>query len=99
LFDRILRRMRQLVRAAEYVITAHAGEEMEADGLVLFDIEHCILTGEVVERQRDQETLERKYLIQGETLAGEKAVVVAKIGPTGKLVIMTTYLLREESKP
>ena len=51
MFDRILRRMLQLVRASEYVITAHAGEEMEADGLVLFDIEHCILTGEVVERQ------------------------------------------------
>ncbi len=66
---------------------------MEADGLVLFDIEHCILTGEVVERQKDPQTLERKYLIEGETLAGEKAVVVAKIGPTGKLAIMTTYLL------
>ena len=93
MFDRILRRMRQFVRASEYVITAHAGEEMESDGLVLFDIEHCILTGEVVGRQRDQQTLERKYLIEGQTLAGEKTVVVVKIGPTGKLVIMTTYLL------
>jgi len=66
---------------------------MEADGLVLFDIERCILIGEVVERQRDPQTLERKYLIEGETLAGEKVVVVAKMGPTGKLVIITTYLL------
>ena len=38
MFDRILPRMRQLVRASEYVITAHAGEEMESDGLILFDI-------------------------------------------------------------
>ncbi len=66
---------------------------MEADGLVLSDIEHCILTGEVVERQKDPQTLERKYLIEGETLAGRKVVIVAKIGPTDKLVIVTTYLL------
>jgi hypothetical protein len=93
MLDRILRRMRKLVLAAEYVVTIHAGEEMEADGLVLFDIEHCILTGEVVEKQRDQRTLERKYLVRGNTLAGGRAVVVAKIGPTGKLVIVTAYLL------
>ena len=93
MFDRILRHMRQLVRASDYVVTAHAGEEMEADRLVLLDIEHCILTGEVVERQKDLQTLERKYLVEGQTLAGEKVVVVAKIGPTGKLVIMTTYVL------
>jgi len=85
--------MRRLVRAAEYVITTHAGEEMEADGRVLFDIEHCILTGEIVEGQRDQHTLERKYVIEGETLTGERAVVVARIGPTGKLVIITIYTL------
>ena len=43
MFDRILRRMRQLVRASEYVITAHAGEEMEGDGLVLFDLTTYLL--------------------------------------------------------
>jgi hypothetical protein len=32
-----------------------------------------------------------KYLVEGATLAGDEAMVVAKIGPTGKLVIVTVY--------
>ena len=52
MFDRILRRMRELVRTSQYVMTLHAEEEMEADGLSAFDIERCILTGRIVERQR-----------------------------------------------
>jgi hypothetical protein len=84
--------MCELVRTSRYVVTVHGVEEMEADGLTVFDIEHCILTGAVLERQTDRRTHEQKYLIRGKTLTGEKAAVVVKIGPTGKLVIVTTYL-------
>jgi hypothetical protein len=38
-YDRILQRMRELVRTSRYVMTLHAEEEMEADGLNVFDIE------------------------------------------------------------
>ena len=68
---------------------------MLSDGLRIFDVEHCVLTGEIVERQRDHHTREWKYLVVGETLAGQRAVVVSKIGPTAKLVVITMYLLRE----
>ena len=51
MFDRVLRRMRELVRTSRYVLTVHGHEEMEADQLTVFDVEHCILTGKVVERQ------------------------------------------------
>ena len=37
-FDRILRQMRELVRTSQYVMTLHAEEEMEADGLNVFVI-------------------------------------------------------------
>lgn len=93
MFDRLLRRMRELVRTSGYVMTAHGVEEMEADGLTIFDVEHCILTGEIVERQRDRGTGEWKYLILGKTLSDDAGVVVAKIGPTGKLVMITVYLV------
>ena len=53
----------------------------------------CILTGYIVERQRDRETAESKYVVQGKTLTGDDAIIVAKLGPTGKLVILTTYSL------
>lgn len=50
MFDRVLRRMRELVRTSRYVRTVHGHEEMEADELTFFDVEHCILTGKIVER-------------------------------------------------
>ena len=55
-FTRALHRFRELVRDSRYVMTVHAAEEMEADGLAIYDIEHCVLTGEIVRRQRDRVT-------------------------------------------
>ena len=92
-FDRILRRMRELVRDGRYVMTVHGAEEMEDERLTVFDVEHCVLTGQIVERQKDRQTGEWKYLIQGKAIEGDKAMLVAKIGTTGKLVIITVYLL------
>lgn len=92
MYDRILRQMREKIRCKEYVMTLHAEEEMDDDGLSIFDIEHGILTGEILERQRDRETAEAKYRIQGKSLAGDSVEVIGKISPTGKLVIVTVYL-------
>lgn len=92
MFSRVLERMKDLVRKSQYVMTLHGSEEMEADCLSIFDVEHCILTGKILRRQRSRSTHEEKYLVEGRTLSGDMAVVVAKIGPTGKLVIITVYL-------
>ena len=43
MFERVLRRMRELVRGGLYVMTVHGQEEMEADGLTLDDVEHVLL--------------------------------------------------------
>ncbi|MFH0982767.1 MAG: DUF4258 domain-containing protein [Planctomycetota bacterium] len=83
--------MRELVRTSRYVASTHAVEEMEADGLTIFDVEHGILTGTILERQRDRRTGDRKYVIEGQTLDDENVHIVAKIGPTRKLVIITVY--------
>jgi hypothetical protein len=86
-----LKRMRELVRTRLYVMTLHAEDEMDADGFTIFDVEHVILTGVVTERQKDRGSQEWKYLVNGELLAGDKATVVAKFGPTGKIVIITVF--------
>jgi hypothetical protein len=85
--------MRELVRTSRYVMTVHGHEEMEADRLSVFDVEHCILTGEIIERQKDHRSGEWKYLVEGRTLNGDQAIVVSKIGPTGKIVVLTVYLV------
>lgn len=92
MFDRVLRRIRELVRTSRYVVTIHAQEEMEADHPTAFDLEHCVLTGEIMERQKDRRTGEWKYLVEGETLSGQRVVIVSKVGPTRKLVFITVYL-------
>lgn len=74
-------------------MTTHGHEKMESDRLTVFDVEHCILTGEIVERQKDRRTAEWKSLVRGKTLSGQKAVVVSKVGPTRKLIVITVYVL------
>ena len=46
-----------------------------------------------MKRQRDRVTGEWKYLVEGRTLTGTRATVIAKIGPAGKLVLITVYAL------
>ena len=91
MFGHILQRKREKVRTLDYVMTIHAEEEMEDDDISILDVEHVILTGEIIERQQDQETGEWKYLIAGNTLADDPIIVVAKLALTGTLVIITVY--------
>jgi Domain of unknown function (DUF4258) len=91
MFDSILKQMREKVRARDYVMTLHAEEEMNDDGLSIFDVESGILTGEITERQRDKATAEWKYLVSGKTLINDAIGVVGKLSVTGKLVIITVY--------
>ena len=93
MFKGVLRRMQELVRTSRYVMTVHGADEIEADGLTVWDVEHCVLSAGIIRRQRDRVTGEWKYLIEGRTLAGGRAAVVAKIGPSGKLVFITAYVL------
>lgn len=90
-FQRTLKEIQEKIRTRQYVMTLHAEEEMEDDGLTVFDIERCILTGDVIERQKDRSTGEWKYLIRGKTLEASEMVVAAKISVTGKAVIITVY--------
>ena len=90
---RILQKIQEKIRKRLYLMTLHAEEEMDSDSLTIFDVESVILTGEIIEQQRDRKTGERKYVVRGETLErGQAAVVVSKFGATDKLVILTVYV-------
>jgi len=91
MFERVLKLFRERIRAGRFVVTLHAVEELEDDGLSVYDVEHAILTGKIARRQRDLDTGEWKYLVNGRTLSDEEVVVVAKLSPTDKLVIITVY--------
>jgi len=90
-FERILTEIRDKIRLRQFIMTVHAEEEMNDDELSIFDLERCVLTGEITERQEDKETGEWKYVVEGQSVTNDKIVVVVKISPTGKLVFITTY--------
>lgn len=92
MFERILKRMQKKIRTRQYVVTLHAEEEMNDDDLTIYDVERGIITGEILERQKDRVTAEWKYRLRGETVEGNKVEVVVKLSPTGKLVIITVYV-------
>ena len=91
-FNRILKQMREKIRTCQYVMTLHAEEEMSDDDLTVFDVEHAILIGKIVERQKDHKTGEWKYLVKGKTISqGVKLLLWPSWSPTDKLVIITVY--------
>lgn len=92
MFDRILKEMRDKIRNRKYIMSIHGDEEMDEDSLSIYDVEHCILTGNILERQKDKVTAEWKYRINGQSIGGSEVEVVAKLSPTGKLVIITVYV-------
>ena len=91
MFERLLKRFRERIRALQFVATLHAVEEMEDEGLSILDLEHGVLTGRIIGRQKDADTGEWKYLVSGSTLSHDQVVIVAKLSPTDKLVIITVY--------
>ncbi len=91
MFPRILQRLRECIRTRRYVVTLHAEEEIGNDDLSIFDVERAILTGEIPERQKNHEKGEWKYLVRGKTIEGRDIVIVTKLGPTGKMIIITVF--------
>ena len=92
MLERVLKKIRDKVRARDFVVSIHAEEEMDEDGLTVFDLERVLLTGAIVERQKDHETGERKYLVRGRTIDYGRATVVVKLSPTGRLVVITVFV-------
>jgi hypothetical protein len=85
--------LRHLIRTLNYVVSTHAAEELEDDNLSILDLENIILTGQVTEHQRDPQTRESKAVVSGITLDNKPAQAVVKVGFTGKLIVITAYVL------
>ena len=98
MYNRVLQRMRDRIRRRQYVVTYHARKEMQDDDLTIYDVERAILTGEICERQHDRVTRESKYRIQGVTVNECNVEIIAKMSPTGKLVVITIYLIDKEEE-
>ena len=93
MLEHVLRQIRGKVCNNEYIMTLHAEEEMSDDGLNVYDIERCILTGTIVEVQKDRFTGEQKYRVSGKSVSNTKIETIVKMGASKKLVIITVYAM------
>ena len=87
-----LTRIRECIRSLNYVVSIHAAEELDDDNLTIIDLENIILTGKIIERQRDAGTREVKCVVRGLTLDERPAETVVKVGALGKVFVITAYL-------
>lgn len=91
MFDRLLRHIQAKVQAGEYRFTDHALDEAVEDGFLPTDVEQMILTGEIIERQKDRLSEEWKYVIRGDTDYYEAGEVVVKLDVDRAVIIITVY--------
>jgi hypothetical protein len=56
MYQAVLTKMRAAVEAGQLALTEHAVDEMIVDNLFQFDLENCILTGDITEAQWDHDS-------------------------------------------
>ena len=62
---------------------------MDDDNFTILDRETLIPAGNSAERQRDRASGELKCIVRAITLAGDQGEPIVKIGPTGRLCVIT----------
>ena len=76
-------------------MTGHAEEEREDDQLTVADLQGVILTGKVEEVLTDDPRGDR-YVVRGKAQDGREVGIVCRFLASGKLRIITVYVLEEE---
>ncbi len=92
MYDDVLQKMRQSTKRLHYRITDHVSEELDKDALTAYDVEQVILTGNIIKRQFDK-GWGYKYIVRGQTAKGGLAEVAARLEKSGKVIIITAYIV------
>jgi hypothetical protein len=85
-----LQRIRQLVIDRRYYLSAHAEEEMWADGLERPDIERSILRGRI-EKRMTEDVRGTRYRIEGPARDERLVHVICRFHEVEDLLIVTVY--------
>jgi len=77
-------------------MTVHAMEEMAEDGFDILDVEHAVLSGQIVEREKD-DLRGTKYVIEGVAADGDTQVgLVGRFHSNERFLIITVYEVSKE---
>jgi len=92
-FDRDLKRLRDLVRKHRYVVTLSADDALDESDLTIFDLESSVLTGRIIQRRQDSVTGEWTYGVRGKDVDGRPIDVVVTIERQRRAAFIAAYLL------
>jgi len=85
--------IREKIRDQEYEFTfPHFFEEMATDDLMFADIERAISKGRI-RRRFTRDPRGTRYEIVGPAIDGRQVAIICRIKGTGKLLLITTYLV------
>lgn len=91
---RIIDKIRDAVRNGNYDLTHHANEEMAEDNLAIYDIEHAVLNGKIVKKEKD-DPRGTKYTIFGKGPGHEASMgILGRFKETGIFLIITVYKVK-----
>lgn len=89
----IIHIIREKIRKQEYEFTIpHFFEEMTNDNLSFADIEMAIYKGRI-NRKFTRDPRGTRYEVIGSTVDGREIAIICRIKSTGKLLLITTYVL------
>ena len=79
-----------------YDMTVHAVEEMADDGFDIIDVEHAVLSGQIVRREKN-DPRGTQYVIEGLASDGDTQVgVVGRFEGNETYLIITVYEVSKE---
>ena len=82
--------LRRKVAFGQYELTAHAKEEMEADGFSVLDVKSAIYSGRIaVTQQRARGR--RKFVVAGRACDGRSLSVVCRLAQSGRVRVITVF--------
>ena len=89
-----IQKVRQKIIERAYYLSAHAEEEMAADGFERSDVENAIFNGHI-EKKMTEDVRGTRYRIEGPAKDGRMMHVICRFRVDSQLVLVTVYALTE----
>lgn len=96
MYELILRQMQDAARAGHVRFTSHAFDELDLESLTPDDAVNCILTGDIIDDQYDLRWQQIKYVLWGDTIAGDEMGLVARWDDANNVFVITAFRLTIE---
>lgn len=93
---KVITKIRNLIKAGRYEITAHADEEAQEDDINISDIKHAIYNGNIIKKYT-RDPRGTRYKVLGKTIDNRLLNVILRFNTLGEVRILTVFIYRGEN--